>query len=139
MSDYKVSGGCLCGEVSYEITGNLDIFQYCNCSRCRKFTGSAFAANILVAPEHFQWNAGESNVGVYNLPDTKHFATAFCKKCGSSMPWKAQSGRAMVIPAGTLNEDPEIRPRHNIFCASRAKWYTDPASLKEYDELPVKS
>ncbi|MGH1431756.1 MAG: GFA family protein [Neptuniibacter sp.] len=139
MSDYKVTGSCLCGEVSYQITGNLGIFQYCNCSRCRKFTGSAFAANILVAPEHFQWNSGEEQVGVYNLPDTRHFATAFCQNCGSSMPWRAQSGRAVIIPAGSLNEDPEIRPMHNIYCASRAEWYTDPASIKEFAELPVKS
>ena len=138
MSDYKVTGDCLCGNVSYQITGNLGIFQYCNCSRCRKFTGSAFAANIFVAPEHFQWLQGEDSISVYNLPDTRHFATAFCKNCGSSLPWTAQTGKAVIIPAGTLNGDPEIRPMHSIFCASRAEWYTDPASITEYDEMPVK-
>ena len=39
-------------------------------------------------------------------------------------------------PQVVRDEDPGIRPMHNIYCASRATWYTDPASLPEYDELP---
>ncbi len=138
MSEYKVTGSCLCGEVSYQLTGNMGIFQYCHCSRCRKYTGSAFASNIFVHPDQFEWRSGEDHVHMYNLPDTKHFATSFCKKCGSSLPWQAQSGRVVVIPAGTLDGDPELRPMQNIFCASRAEWYSEPASLPEHDALPVK-
>lgn len=136
MSDMNVTGSCLCGRVSYEVKGNLGIFQYCNCSRCRKFTGSVFAANLLALPTDFKWLQGEEYVGRYELKEAKHFATSFCTHCGSSLPWLGQTGSAVVIPAGTLDEDPGIRPSQNIFCASRAVWYTDPASLPEYDELP---
>lgn len=136
MSDQRVTGSCLCGRVSYAVSGNLGIFQYCNCSRCRKFTGSAFAANMLILPADFEWLTGEEHVSRYELKEAKHFATSFCSHCGSSLPWLGQTGRAVVIPAGTLDKDPGIRPSQNIFCASRALWYTDPASLPEYDELP---
>ncbi|MEW8435909.1 MAG: GFA family protein, partial [Candidatus Thiodiazotropha sp.] len=114
MSDESVTGSCLCGEVSYVVKGNLGIFQYCNCSRCRKFSGSAFAANLLVAPSDFEWLKGEESVGRYELQEARHFATCFCKKCGSSLPWLAQSGRTVVVPAGTLDGDPQIRPIQNI-------------------------
>jgi hypothetical protein len=136
MSEQRVIGSCLCGKVSYAISGNLDIFQYCNCSRCRKFTGSAFASNLLVSPADFEWLEGEEFVGRYELKEAKHFATSFCTQCGSSLPWLAQSGLAVVVPAGTLDDDPQIRPSQNIFCTSRADWYTDPATLPQYDELP---
>ena len=116
--------------------GNLGIFQYCSCSRCRKFTGSAFAANLLVSPTDFEWLKGEEHLGRYELKEAKHFATSFCTRCGSSLPWLGQTGKAVVVPAGSLDEDPKIRPSQNIFCASRAVWYTDPARLPEYDELP---
>ena len=132
----EVTGSCLCGKVAYTIKGNLGIFQYCNCSRCQKFTGSAFASNILVSPNDFKWTGGENNVGRFELADAKHFATSFCKTCGSSLPWLAQSGQTVVVPAGTLDNDPHIRPFQNIFCASRAKWFIEPHSLPEYDELP---
>lgn len=136
MSDKPVTGSCLCGNVTYEISGNLGIFQYCHCSRCRKFTGSAFAANLMVAPRDFRWLKGEELVGTFALPEAKHFATAFCKQCGSSLPWRAQTGKALIVPAGTLDQEPEIRPIQNIFCASRADWYVEPVTLPNHDELP---
>lgn len=138
MSEYQVTGSCLCKKVTYAIRGNLGIFQYCHCSRCRKFTGSAFASNLLVSPDDFIWLKGEEFVGRHELEGAKHFATSFCKNCGSSLPWLAKSGKAVVVPAGTLDGDPEIRPFQNIFCGSRAIWYKEPSSLPEYDELPPK-
>ena len=42
-----IEGKCLCGNVRYRITGPILNFQYCHCSRCRKFTGSAHAANVF--------------------------------------------------------------------------------------------
>ncbi len=136
MTDKRIEGSCLCGRVSYAVKDNLGIFQYCNCSRCRKFTGSAFASNLLVSPADFEWLKGEEHVGRYELKEARHFATSFCTHCGSSLPWLAQSGKAVIVPAGTLDDDPLIRPFQNIFCASRASWYTNPAELPEYDELP---
>jgi hypothetical protein len=79
-----------------------------NCSRCRKFTGSAFAANLFVAPDDFAWLKGEVLVGRYELAGAKHFVTSFCKKRGSSLPWLAQSGRTLIVPAGTLDDDPQM-------------------------------
>ena len=136
MSQHETTGSCLCGSVRYVLTGNLGIFQYCHCSRCRKFTGGAFAANLLVAPEDFRWLEGEHLVGVYALPEAKHFGTAFCRSCGSSMPWLAQTGKAVVVPAGSLDEDPGIRPIQNIYCGSRACWYVEPSELPQHDALP---
>lgn len=139
MSEYKVTGSCLCGNVAYEITGNLGLFQYCYCSRCRKFTGSAHAASLLVSPQQFRWLRGQESVGRYELEDAKHFATSFCKNCGSSLPWLGKTGRAVVVPAGTLDTDPKIKPLQNIFYGSRAPWYQDPQALPVYMELPTKS
>ena len=131
-----VRGSCLCGAVSYEFEGPVYVFQYCHCSRCRKFTGSAHGSNIIVNPKQFRWLNGEDQVGRYELPDAKYFATSFCQRCGSSLPWLAQNGASVVIPAGTLDEDPEIRPTQNIFWHSRAPWREEPGALVQHDELP---
>lgn len=139
MSQYLVSGRCLCKKVSYAIKGHLGIFQYCHCSRCRKFTGSAFAANLLVSPADFQWLSGEEFVGRYELEDAKHFATSFCTHCGSSLPWLGKSGQAVVVPAGTLDDDPGIQPLQTIFWGSRAVWYAEPNTLPKHDQLPLKA
>ena len=138
MTASVAQGSCLCGAVRYEITGNLGIFQYCHCSRCRKFTGSAHSANILVRPEDFRWLSGEGEVGHFEPAGTRHFATAFCRTCGCSMPWHAKSGRTVVIPAGTLDEYPGIEPMQNIFCGSDAAWYQPASDLPHHETLPPK-
>ena len=138
MENSKISGSCLCGEVSYQFVGPVNVFQYCHCSRCQKFTSSAHASNIIIDPAQFRWLSGENSLGRFELPDAKHFATSFCKKCGSSLPWLTQGGKAVVVPAGTLDDDPKVRPIHNIFFADKAPWYKEVHDLKKYAELPVK-
>jgi len=138
MSDKKITGSCLCGEVSYEFTGPVKVFQYCHCTRCQKITGSAHASNIIIDPENFKWIKGKENVGRYELSEAKHFASSFCKTCGSSLPWITQSKKAMIVPAGTLDDDPKVKPIHNIFYADKACWYENVDGLVKYDELPTK-
>ena len=138
MENNKISGSCLCGEVSYQFVGPVNVFQYCHCSRCQKFTGSAHASNIIIDPAQFRWLSGENFLGRFELPNAKHFATSFCKKCGSSLPWLTQSGKAIVVPAGTLDDDPKVRPIHNIFFVDKAPWHKEVDDLKKYEELPVK-
>jgi len=134
----KIQGSCLCGEVKYEFSGPIKVFQYCHCSRCQKFTGSAHASNIIIDPEQFQWLKGENAVGRFELPEVKHFATCFCTKCGSSLPWLTKSAKAVIVPAGTLDEDPMEKPKHNIYYSDKASWYIDTSKLTKYDELPIK-
>jgi len=136
MSENSIGGSCFCNKVSYEIMGNMGVFQYCHCSRCQKVTGSAHAANLFVAPDDFRWLSGEDHVGRYDPPETKYFATSFCKNCGSSLPWLSKSGQVVIIPAGSLDDDPDIRPSQNIFCGSRSAWYTAASELPEHQEGP---
>lgn len=136
MSEQGVTGACLCGAVAYEADGPFPVFQYCHCSRCRQFTGSAHAANLFCPPAQFRWTRGADNVQTFALPSARYFATAFCKTCGSSLPWTNQIGSMVIIPAGTLTSDPPIKPRANIMWASRAPWYVSASELPTHDENP---
>ena len=71
----------------------------------------------------------------FEHPDAKHFATCFCKKCGSSLPWASQTGSAVMIPAGTLDDDPGIKPTQNIYWGSRPPWREEVGALPQYEEL----
>ena len=136
MSQAAITGSCLCGHIRYAVKGHTGIFQYCHCSRCRKMTGSAHAANILVAPDDFEWLAGEDEVRHYIPDDSKHFTTTFCSKCGSTLPSLTKTHKSYIVPAGSLDDTPDIQPIQNIFYASKAPWYKEASSLPAYDELP---
>ena len=133
-----MKGSCLCGSVAYAIEPPFKEFQYCHCSRCRKFTGSAHAANIFVPPAQFHWVKGQELVGKYDLPEAKYLTTAFCKNCGSSLPWEVKGGMNMVVPAGTLDEDPGITPSQSIFWRSKASWFVETCELPKFHTLPDK-
>lgn len=131
-----MKGSCLCGEVEYEVQPPFRLFQYCHCSRCRKYTGSAHASNIFVDPQQFKWLKGEDCAVRFEPEESKYFATSFCKNCGSSLPWLVKGGKNLVIPAGTLDDDPEIKPIQNIFWQDKACWYEATNALPAFDELP---
>lgn len=131
-----MKGSCLCGKVSYEVEPPFKLFQYCHCTRCRKITGSAHASNLFVAPSQFHWVSGEELVSRFELSEAKYFASSFCRCCGSALPWQAKGVANLVIPAGSLDEDPKLRPKHNIYVSEKACWYTAPDSLPEYETLP---
>lgn len=136
MNQGSCSGSCLCGAVGYEIRPPYAFFQYCHCSRCRKFSGSAHAANILVAEGQFAWTQGEDQVRRYEVPDAKYYCTAFCAVCGSSLPWRTRNGKFVLVPAGTLDDDPGAALERNIYWASRAPWYQPVDDLPFFDEGP---
>jgi hypothetical protein len=116
-------GSCLCGTVHYEVRLPFSGFVNCHCSRCRKATGSAYAANGVVAPDAFRWTRGEEHVARYDLPEARSFATAFCRRCGSPLPHLTRSGREVILPAGSFDEDPGVTPSAHVFWESRATWF----------------
>ena len=133
----KTTGSCFCGRISYQVAAGGGLLQYCHCSRCRKFTGGAHAANLIVAREGFRWLQGEDWVQEFTPEHTRHFRTSFCRRCGSSLPWLAKNGRVMVIPAGGLDAHPGVEPKQNIFWASRAPWYRAASDLPQHEQLPL--
>jgi hypothetical protein len=128
-----VRGSCLCGAVAYEARLPLAKFVNCHCSRCRKAAGSAHSANAYVLPDAFRWTRGEDVVRRFDLPQARSFATAFCSRCGSPVPHATRSGREIIIPAGSLDDDPGIRPSIHLHWGARAAWATSDSEILKSD------
>ena len=82
-----------------------------------KITGSAFAANILTKPATIDWISGFEWVKRFDYPDERMFTKVFCSNCGSGLPFINKKGDALIIPAGSLDHHPNIKPNENIFWA----------------------
>ena len=131
MSQTTLKGSCLCGAVKYEVTGEPKRFFHCHCSRCRKATGTGHASNLFVQPGALRWFKGEEQIRSFKVPEAKRFANNFCGTCGSRLPRQAKDSDAVIIPCGSLDDEPPIKPQARIFSASRASWSCTG------DELPV--
>ena len=131
-----INGSCLCGRVTFKVTGPFKVFYLCHCSRCRRATGSAHASNIFGTPDQLEWLSGEESIKHYKLPEAERFSKNFCTECGSAVPMVSQDGARLLIPAGTLSTDPGIRPEAVIFWDDRAEWYDDALSTRRCAAYP---
>ena len=128
-----LTGGCLCGAVTYEITGALKFMGNCHCSMCRKSHGAAFATWGIIDPAQFRWTAGEEHVQGYESSPGRQ--RCFCRKCGSPLV-ATHSGAVGEVVAGTLDGDPGTRPREHIFVGSKAPWYAIADALPQFEQWP---
>ncbi len=124
-----LKGSCLCGAVAWEARPPFRFFQYCHCSRCRKRSGTAHAANLLADAAQLAWTHGEESVRRWELPGARAYCTGFCATCGSALPWQTKNGRFFVVPAGGLDDAPGILPDRNVHWDSRAPWYVHAKDL----------
>jgi hypothetical protein len=129
----KYSGSCLCGEVRFEIEGEFAHFYLCHCDYCRKDTGSAHAANLFSSTASIGWLSGSKNVRQFNVPGTRH-SKCFCLTCGSALP--TINGDLLVVPAGSLDGEVDVRPDAHIFVSSRASWDHFLEGIPMVEKLP---
>lgn len=136
MSQVVLKGGCLCGAVRYEVAGEAQRFYHCHCSRCRKATGTGHASNLFLKPATLRWLGGEEHVRAFKLPEAKRFTNQFCTICGGRLPRQPQGTDTVIVPAGSLDDEPPIRPQSRIFTGSRAAWSCCGDDLPIHEEAP---
>ena len=131
----KYLGSCLCGEVTFEIEGDFDNFYLCHCERCRKDTGSAHASNLFSSTAKLKWLTGKDKAKIFNFRSEGHIKS-FCTNCGSALPNIQMNGKLLVVPAGSLDSDINIKPQGHIYYASRANWDNKLEEVSKFEVLP---
>ena len=126
-----IRGRCLCGAVRFEID-KVRSLTHCHCVNCRKLTGAAFASYVHVDADKFRFVAGEDMTVRYESAPGS-FRNR-CRICGCLAPGRASYLTTISIPAGLLDDDPEVRPRLHVFTSSRAPWWTIQDDLPQHDK-----
>jgi hypothetical protein len=129
-----IPGSCLCGEVAFEVTGTPVRFIYCHCRSCQKSSGSVHAANVAFPEGAVRWTHGEDLIEFF--VDTKEnpgFPRSFCRNCGSPVPKLSRNRQFWVVPSGSLDSDPGMKPLTNIFWMEHAPWYVSADQLTKLE------
>ena len=131
------SGGCACGAVRYECTGEPLFALNCHCRDCQRETGSAFAAVLGMPRAAFRLTRGSPMH--FDLKADSGYVTrrVFCGKCGSPLFGEPGSRVDMVtIRAGSLDDPSKFRPSQDIFTVSAQPWDHMNPELPKVPRLP---
>jgi hypothetical protein len=83
-----------------------------------------------------KWDSGEELISTFKLPEAKRFSNTFCRNCGGRMPRFIEKVGMVMIPAGSLDVEPEIGPQARIFIDSRADWSCESGDIPAFDQYP---
>ncbi len=82
---------------------------------------AAHVSYMMMPLSGLHFTRGEDLLITYEVPEAQHFKHAFCRVCGSSMP-RADATRSVgIVPMGSLDDDPGVRPTVHIYAGSRMR------------------
>ena len=132
----KLTGKCLCGEISFEADGDIPVMANCHCTACRQSTGSAFATLMFMkqsdvkvtgTPKTFQHNSDAGSVM------TKHF----CSTCGTPLFTQNSTREGMLdLRAGLINEHEQFAPKVNVYTSSKMAATILDDQLPAFEKMP---
>ena len=112
-------GSCLCGAVSFEVTGTLPPPDACHCSQCRKQSGHFWASTdvsrtalTIHGADKLTWFRSSEKV-----------RRGFCSTCGSSLFWDPIKKDTISIAMGAFDLPTGTRLARHIHVADKSDYY----------------
>ena len=130
------TGGCLCGAVRYECTGEAAMAGHCHCLDCRRTSGSGHSSH-LATPSATVTITGQ--VAEYAAPaDSGNVVTrAFCPVCGAPVYSTNAGMPGLTFLRASSLDDPEVFQPQMVVYASRApSWDHMDGSLPSFAIMP---
>ena len=117
-----LEGGCICGQVKYQITDKPLFTQACHCKDCKVLTGSSFVVNTSILENTL---IVEGEVSTTKLTAGSGAATRafFCTKCGTYVytDYDSAVGR-LNVRTKTLKDSDKFPPQAQIFIKDKDPW-----------------
>ncbi|MET0908448.1 MAG: GFA family protein [Ilumatobacteraceae bacterium] len=129
------TGQCLCGQITYELDGDLLATAVCHCDHCQRQSGGAFSVNLIVLESQM---AVSGTLSTYDdrgeHGDAVYVHRRFCGSCGSPI-YSALVAPAGVIAvkAGTLDDRSGVVPTVQAWCEHKQPWVDLPGIATSLD------
>ena len=119
MANVTHTGRCLCGAVSFKISGPLREVIVCHCGQCQHnhggpayYTSAKWKDIALDDSDRLRW--------YQSSPSARR---GFCAECGSSLFWEPIGEARVSINAGALDEPTGLTIAKHIYVADKRDWY----------------
>ena len=82
------SGGCLCGQVRFDVEGMPSRVGVCHCRYCQLRTGSAFGVSVYFPIDKVKVVSGSFANYSYETESGNTVKVERCSNCGTSLFWQ---------------------------------------------------
>ena len=131
----ELTGGCLCGDIRYRLTGEPIVSRICWCRDCQHISGNG-TVNVIVSSSTIEIDGSPSEY-ISIAESGNQVRRRFCSKCGSHI-FADNTGRSgfTVVRIGTLDNPSSIHPTANIWVSSAPSWACFNSELQRFDKQP---
>ncbi len=130
MDNLVQAGGCLCGAMRFEVTGEGSNPHGCACRSCQRHTGAPLAAWVEFAREQVRWTGPAGAPAVYRSSD--YSSRAFCATCGSSIG-AIDDAPTIALLVGSFDDPAQaaFAPAYHSFDDGIPGWWPNGAAAAE--------
>ncbi|XXF10467.1 GFA family protein [Pseudomonas sp. D2-3] len=133
----KITGGCHCGAVRYEVAmDELPLTYACHCLDCQTASSSAFGLHALMPEETLQISGRLTSYRYGNARLASHHR--LCAECHTRIYNTTNAAPGMVVlRAGTLDASSMIGPCAHIWVKRKQPWLQLPIDMPQWPESPT--
>lgn len=124
------AGGCLCGQVRFDVAGPLGDVSACHCHMCRKWTGHYFA-DTEVPVSQLSFSADES---LKWYQSSEKVRRGFCGNCGSVLFFDPLFHDWIAITMGSFDEPTGAKLALHIHTADKGDYYNIADGLPQNEQ-----
>jgi len=129
-----VEGGCLCGSVRYQATGDALARTLCHCRSCRLASGAPSLAWAVFPRDAFRFVSGTPR----EFASSPGVTRSFCGTCGTSLAWQhAARPESIDITTATLDAPDALAPTKEIWVEHKIEWEALNPSIAHYARSSV--
>ena len=117
------NGGCLCGAVRYECSGEPQFALQCHCRDCQRQSGASHVAAVRMPVAGFRVTQGAPQRYVARSDAGNEITRVFCGDCGTPLYVQVSTRPDIVgLRVCTFDDPSWFRPDANIFVKSAQPW-----------------
>lgn len=128
------AGRCLCGAITYEVTGEPDVVALCHCRDCQRGAGAPVVSWAMFPEAALKVTKGEPKT----INSSGAAMRSFCSECGSGLFYRnAENLPGIVdIQTATLDDADALAATVQIQVAERLGWMAHIHELPEFERFP---
>jgi len=135
MSD-AYTGGCACGAVRYEISGEPVFMNHCQCLDCQHQSGTGHGSYLTFGAEGVELTGDAAQWG--KAGDSGNVKTrGFCPQCGSPVYLRfAAMPQIFTVHAASLDDPSRFKPQVATYHMRAQAWDRLDPELPAFAKMP---